>query len=195
MAGSSTADQAAFYFDLASPESYLVAERILRVLPGPCAWRPVLASELRGGIGFGAWRCAEEREIELSQFERAAARGDLQPVRWPAELPVDSEYALRAATYAAGIGRAVAFAQAAFRQIYAGGSDLSIPDNVLIAAAACEMHPKAVLTAVQLRSVHDALASATQEAATRGVTTVPAIWSAGTVHYGEAGLEAAAAAL
>ena len=145
MAGSSTADQATFYFDFASPESYLVAERILRVLRVPCAWCPVLASELRDGIGFGGWRCAEEREIELAQFELLAARQALQPVRWPAELPVDSEYAMRVATYAASIGRAVAFAQAAFRQIYAGGRDLSVPDNVLIAAAACEMHPKAVL--------------------------------------------------
>jgi 2-hydroxychromene-2-carboxylate isomerase len=102
---------------------------------------------------------------------------------------------MRAATYAAGIGRAVAFTQAAFRQIYAGGSDLSVPDNVLIAAAACEMHPKAVLKAVRLRSIHDSLMAATQEAAARGVTTVPAIWSAGAVHYGEAGLEAVAAAL
>jgi 2-hydroxychromene-2-carboxylate isomerase len=195
MAGSSTADQAAFYFDFASPESYLVAERILQVLPAPCAWRPVLASELRGGLGFGGWRCAEEREIELGQFELIAARQGLQPVRWPAELPIDSEYAMRVATYAASIGRAVAFAQAAFRQIYAGGRDLSVPDNVLIAAAACEMHPKAVLKAVGLRSVRDALASATQEAAGRGVTTVPAIWSAGTSHYGDEGLDAAATRL
>jgi 2-hydroxychromene-2-carboxylate isomerase len=57
------------------------------------------------------------------------------------------------------------------------------------------MHPAAVLKAVQLRSVGDALAAATQEAAARGVTTVPAIWTAGAVHYGDAGLDAAAAAL
>ena len=189
MAGSSTADQPAFYFDFASPQSYLVAERILRTLPVACQWRPVLASQLRGGIGFGAWRCAEEREIELAQFERTAAQGGLQPVRWPAELPLDSEYAMRVATYAASIGRAVAFSQAAFRQIYAGGSDLSVPDNVLIAAAACEMHPAAVLKAVELRSVREGLAAATQEAAARGVTTVPAIWAAGRVYYGDAGLE------
>ena len=49
---------------------------------------------------------------------------------------------MRAATYAKQIGRAVAFALAAFRQAYAGGRDLVEPDNVLIAAAACEMHPR-----------------------------------------------------
>ena len=113
-------------------------------------------------------------------------------MRWPAELPLDSAYAMRAATYAASIGRAVAFAQAAFRQVYAGGHDLSVPDNVLIAAAACEMHPSAVLKAVELRSVREALARATEEAVERGVASVPAIWSAGAVHHGVDGLEAAA---
>lgn len=192
MAGSSTADEPAFYFDLAVPECYLVAERILQVMPVPCRWRPVLASELRGGVGFGAWRCAEEREIELSDFERRAARQGLQPVRWPDELPLDSAFAMRVATYAASIGRGVAFALAAFRQIYAGGRDLSVPDNVLIAAAACEMHPAAVLKAAELRSVADALEGATAEAPARGVTSVPAIWTAAGVFTGAAGLDAVA---
>jgi 2-hydroxychromene-2-carboxylate isomerase len=204
MAGSSTADAgrpadpgpaAAFYFDFAVPECYLVAERILRTLPVACEWRPVLASELGAGAGFGAWRCAEEREIELAQFEREAARQGLQPVRWPADLPLESEYAMRVATYAASIGRAVAFSQAAFRQIYAGGRDLSIPDNVLIAAAACEMHPAAVLKAVELRSVYDALARTTAEAVERGVTQVPAIWTTAGVFVGTVRLDAAARSL
>jgi 2-hydroxychromene-2-carboxylate isomerase len=197
MAGSSTADTTpaapsqAFYFDLAVPECYLVAERILRVLPVVCEWRPVLASELGSGAGFGAWRCAEERDIELAQFERAAARQGLQPIRWPAELPVESEFAMRVATYAASIGRAVAFAQAAFRQIYAAGRDPGVPDNVLIAAAACEMHPAAVLKAAELRSVRDALARTTAEAVDRSVTELPTIWSPAGVYAGDRGLDSA----
>jgi 2-hydroxychromene-2-carboxylate isomerase len=194
-AGSSTADAPAFYFDFAVPECYLVAERILPTLPVACAWRPVLASELGSGVGFGAWRCAEEREIELAQFERDAARHGLQPVRWPEELPLESGVAMLVATYAASIGRAVAFTQAAFRQIYAAARDLSVLDNVLIAAAACEMHPTAVLKAVELRSVRDALDRVTAEAGTRGVTAVPAIWTAGGVYEGDAGLDAAATLL
>ena len=190
-AGSSTADAPAFYFDLAVPECYLVAERILRTIPVACEWRPVLASELGGGVGFGGWRCAEEREIELSHFERTAARHGLQPVRWPPDLPLDSTDAMVVATYAASIGRAVAFAQAAFRQIYAGGRDLSIFDNVLIAAAACEMHPRAVLKAVERRSARDALARATAEAAERGVSGLPAIWTTAGIFEGDVGLDEA----
>jgi 2-hydroxychromene-2-carboxylate isomerase len=195
MAGSSTASPA-FYFDLAVPECYLVAERILHTLPVACEWRPVLASGLGGAAGgFGAWRCAEEREIELERFERDSARHGLQPVRWPAELPLDSAFAMRVATYAASIGRAVAFAQAAFRQAYAAGRDLSVPDNVLIAASGCEMHPTAVLKAAGLQSVAAALDRATVEATDRGVTRLPAIWGPdGAVHDGAAGLDEAAQA-
>jgi len=194
MAGSST-DSPAFYFDLAVPECYLVAERILHTLPVACEWRPVLGCDLPGGLRFGAWRCAEERAIELERFEREAARHGLQPLRWPAELPIDSAFAMRVAMYASSIGRAVAFAQAAFRQAYAGGRDLSVPDNVLIAASACEMHPAAVLKAAGLRSVSGALERTTSEAAERGVTSLPAIYSDGAIHDGAAGLDCAARAL
>ena len=197
MAGSSTDSvRAAFYFDLAVPECHLVAERILHTLPVACEWRPVLATQLPGGgSGFGAWRCAQEREIELQRLEREAARHGLAPLRWPVQLPIDSAYAMRVATYAADIGRGVAFAQAAFRQAYAGGRDLSLPDNVLIAAAACEMHPAAVLKAAELRSVGEQLARTTAEAFDRGVSALPAIWTGAALFAGPESLGAAALAL
>jgi 2-hydroxychromene-2-carboxylate isomerase len=205
MAGSSTADLQvvrsgpvdagpAFYVDVAVPEAYLAAERILSLMPVPCEWIPVVDAELPGG-GWGAWRCAEERDIELSQFERTAAARGLQPVRWPAELPFDSSLALRAATYAKGAGKVVAFCLAAFRQAYAGGRDLSVEDNVAIVGAACEIHPRALLTGAATRSATTSLSRATGVARERGVRSVPAVWVAGEVFHGDAGLEGAAAAL
>ena len=183
-----------FYTDVAVPEAYLAAERILALMPVPCEWIPVVDSELPGG-GWGAWRCAEEREIELSQFERTAAARGLQPVRWPAELPFDSSLALRAATYAKGAGKVVAFSLAAFRQAYAGGRDLSVEDNVAIVGAACEIHPRALLTGAATRGTATSLARATALARERGVRSVPAVWVAGEVFHGDAELERAAAAL
>jgi 2-hydroxychromene-2-carboxylate isomerase len=82
---------------------------------------------------------------------------------------------MRVACYAQQIGRVVAFAQAAFRQAYAGGRSLEDPDNVLIAAAACEMHPAAVLRAADMRSVAAQLEATTARAASEGVERVPAI--------------------
>ena len=117
------------------------------------------------------------------------ARG-LQPVRWPAVFPFDSEAALRAATFAKTIGRAVAFALAAFRQAYAGGHDLADRDVVLIAASACEMHPRAVLAALDRDSVVGQLDEATALAVQRGVRDVPAVWlPGGTVHHGDEALD------
>jgi 2-hydroxychromene-2-carboxylate isomerase len=100
------------------------------------------------------------------------------------------------ATYARQIGRTVAFALAAFRQAYAGGRSLEVPDNVLIAAGACEMHPAAVLKAAETRLVRDALGQATASAAAWGVRDVPAVVVPGAgVFHGDAALERAAEAL
>jgi 2-hydroxychromene-2-carboxylate isomerase len=181
-----------FYFDLASPLAYLAAERVLHVLPGPAEWRPVLAAELTGAERFDAYRCEPERDVFRAEIERRARELDLQPLRWPEPFPFDSALAMRAATYAKSIGRAVPFAQAAFRQAFAGGRDLCQLDNVLIAAAACEMHPAAVTKGAALASVSDQLAEATRHARRENIRDVPAIVVDGHVHEGERSVEQAA---
>jgi 2-hydroxychromene-2-carboxylate isomerase len=192
MAGSSTAD-AAFYFDLASPLAYLAAERILHVLPGPVEWQPVLARDLPAAETFDTFRCREEEDVFRVNVARRASEFGLQPLRWPNPFPFDSTLAMRAATYAKSIGRTVPFAQAAFRQAFAGGRSLGEPDNVLIAAAACEMHPAAVLKGAELASVRAQLDAATAAAAQAGVSDVPAVRIGTHVFVGEESLRQAAA--
>jgi 2-hydroxychromene-2-carboxylate isomerase len=189
--GSSTAEPARprFLFDLASPSCWLVAERILQVMPVATEWVPVHLTE--GPVEGDAFRCATEEEIWRSEIERRARQLELQPVRWPAEVPFDSAFAMRAATYAKVTGRTVAFALAAFRQAWCGGRSLADEDSVLIAAAACELHPRAVLKGASLRSTRAALA-----AASAGVTAVPAVvLPGGEAFTGEDAPERAAAAL
>jgi 2-hydroxychromene-2-carboxylate isomerase len=99
---------------------------------------------------------------------------------------------MRAAVYAASIGRAVPFAQAAFRQAFAGGRSLAAPDNVVIAAAACEMHPAAVLKAADLRSTREQLRAATAAARACGVHEVPPVSVGEELFVGERALERAA---
>jgi 2-hydroxychromene-2-carboxylate isomerase len=148
-----------FYFDLASPECWLMAERVLTEVPQPCEWVPVRAAD-----PTPAFRCAEESDIWRLEFERRARAQGLQAVVWPPEVPFDSEFAMRAATYAKSGGKTVAFALAAFRQAYCAGKDLSVPENVMIAAAACEIHPRALLKATALRSIAEKLEQASAEA-------------------------------
>lgn len=188
----STAPDAAFYFDLASPLAYMAAERVLHVLPGPAEWQPVLARDLPAGETFEAFRCREEEDVFRVDVTRRARELGLQPLRWPAEFPFDSSLAMRAATYAKSIGRTVPFAQAAFRQAFAGGRSLGETDNVLIAAAACEMHPAAVQKGAELASVRAQLDSATTAAAAAGVSDVPAVRIGTRVFVGGDCLEQAA---
>jgi 2-hydroxychromene-2-carboxylate isomerase len=184
---------AKFYFDLSSPQAYLAAERILHVLPGPAEWQPVLARTLPGAQRFDAFRCAQERDIFREEIARRTRELGLQPLRWPDPFPFDSALAMRVATYAKSIGRAVPFAQAAFRQAFAGGRGLQEPENVLIAAAACEMHPAAVLAAAELRAVERQLSQSTTHAAQAGILDVPTVVVEDRLFAGERAIEKAAA--
>jgi 2-hydroxychromene-2-carboxylate isomerase len=171
-----------FYYDLASPACYVAAERINSALPVVPEWEPVLGAR----IG------AVDEDLDRERFARIALDEGLQPLRWPQRWPPDTATAMLAATYAKRVGRAVAFSLAAFRQAFAGGRDLGDENTVLIAAAACEMHPAAVLKAISLRSVVDALEQANQRALAAGVRSLPAIEVQGTAFDG---IDAAARAL
>jgi 2-hydroxychromene-2-carboxylate isomerase len=184
--------QPVLYFDLASPEAYIAAERAAEVLGVVPEWQPIQLAALPGAGELDAFRCPEERDIFRAELERLALARGLQPLRWPPGWPGDTVLAMRVATYAKSIGRVVAFSLAAFRQAFAAGRDLSDPDSVVIAAAACEMHPAAVLKAAETRGVAEALARATAAAAEAGVRGVPAVRVGDRVFHGDADLEAAA---
>lgn len=189
---------ATFYFDLGSPYAYLSAERISRLfteaeLEQP-EWQPVLLGGLFARFGRGSWAETERRAEGMAEVERRAAEYGLQPIRWPDPWPGDMLHAMRVATYAKSIGRTISFALAAFRQAFAGGRDLSVPDNVAIAAAACELHPNAIAKGAASRSVKDRLRAATDRAGDRGVTGVPAVVVGDEVFWGDDHLELAVAA-
>lgn len=173
-----------FYYDLGSPDCYLVAEQLGGALPAMPEWEPVLASEL---VGL--------EDIDREWIERQAARCGLQPLRWPARWPPDTRLAMLAATYAKQVGRGVAFSLAAFRQTFAGGRDLTDQGTVLIAAAACEMHPAALLKAIGMRSVQRALDRATARACGDGVQALPALRLGETLFTGGGLIEQAMDAL
>jgi 2-hydroxychromene-2-carboxylate isomerase len=171
-AGSSTAR---FYYDLASPEAYLVAERALHALGEVPEWIPVRDDGL-------AFRCAAEVDAYKEDVERRASALGLMALRWPDPFPAD--------TYAKAVGRGVAFSLAAFRQAFAAGRDLSDRDSVLIAAAACEMHPAAVVKGAELRSTREALRANTDRARADGVRELPAVVIRGEVLEGERAIPA-----
>jgi 2-hydroxychromene-2-carboxylate isomerase len=189
------ADQPIFYYDLGSPYAYLTAERIHRVLPVVPIWQPILLGGIWKQTGGRSWATTDGRDEGMAEVERRAGQYGLMPVRWPDGWPNNTLKAMRATVFAQQAGRAVAFSLAAFRQAFAGGKDLSEIDNVLISAAACELHPNAVLKGIELQSTKDRLRAVTQEAYERGVRGVPTVAVEGNLFWGDDRLEEAAEAL
>ena len=153
---------------------------------------PILLGGLFKRFGRDSWARGEGRH-GMREVERRASAYGLPPLSWPEPFPGNTLVAMRAATYAKEIGRAPSFSLAAFRQAFAAGRDLTEPDNVLLAAAAAEMHPRAVLSAIERDSVKRKLREATELAGDLGVRGVPAIVIGERVFWGDDRLEEAAA--
>jgi 2-hydroxychromene-2-carboxylate isomerase len=189
-----------FYYDFSSPYSYLAAERISGVFSEAGGeqpeWKPISFGFLLRETGKTPWSLQPGGpDLEdLAEIQRRAAERGLPEVRYAEGWP-DENYSLlplRAATYAKQSGRVVSFSLAAFRQNFAAGRDLSEIDNVLLAAAACELHPKAVLKGIESRQVKDQLKEATDEAVALGVTGVPTVAVGDELFWGDDRLEDAA---
>lgn len=191
-----------FYYDFSSPYSYLAAERIAGVFAEAGAeqpeWVPISFGHLLRAINRKPWSMPPEGPdaAHLEEIQKRAAERDLPEVVYSEGWPVDSYSILptRAATFAKQSGRVVSFSQAAFRQHFAGGKDLSDIDNVLVAAAACELHPKAVIKGVENASVKTQLKEATDAAIERGVIGIPTVAVGGELFWGDDRLEEAALA-
>jgi 2-hydroxychromene-2-carboxylate isomerase len=168
---------AQFFYDLASPDAYLAAERVVDVLGEVPEFVPV---RMGGAAGF---RCAEEEAIYRAEIERRAASYGVLPLKWPPSLDADTGWAMLVATFAKQTGRVVAFSLAAFRQAFAAGRDLGDRDTVLIAAAAAELHPAAVVRGAELRGTRERLDAATAAARAAGVRSVPAVVVDGAVFH------------
>ena len=108
---------ATFYYDLGSPYAYLAAERVNAVFTEAGAevpeWQPILLGGLFARFGRRSWADGPDREAGLREVERRASAYGLPPIAWPDPFPGNSLYAMRVATFAKEIGRAVSFSLAA----------------------------------------------------------------------------------
>lgn len=189
---------AVFFYDFYSPYSYLTAERINSELGVVPEWRPISFGHILRKAERIPWSFERDTDWEAhwDEIRRRGAERGLPEFRIPDGWPVES-YSIagaRAATFAKASGRAVAFSLALFRQIFAGGRTLD-EDTVLLAGAACELHPNAILKGLESRTVKDGLAKATDEAYELGVRGIPTIAVGDDLFWGDDQLEAAASAI
>jgi 2-hydroxychromene-2-carboxylate isomerase len=171
-----------FFFDLASPWTYLAAERVDRLFVG-VRWQPALDDALTE---------RPDDEVERKAAERRAAELRM-PLVWPDAWPAAGRSAMRVATMAAERGRGAAFVLAASRLAFCGGYDIDDPEILAEAAAAAGLGLDECLRAAgQLH--RDGFADrAALALLRRGANRLPALLVGRTLYCGEDRLGEAAA--
>lgn len=160
------------YFDLASPFTYLVAERVERRV-GAALWRPAtMPTPLPRG----------EEVLAQAQTRAAALR---MPLVWPERFPARVPTAMRVATYANEQGCCPAFAVAAGRLAFCGGFDLEDPDILAEAAAAAGLDVDAALAAAREPRRDHQIGMAGRAVAHAGGTLLPALQHERRLYCGE----------
>ena len=191
-----------FYYDFSSPYAYLAAERISGLFSEAGAeqpeWKPVSTAFIFRAANKVPWSLQPDgpRPEDLEEIARRAAERGLPEVKYVEGWP-DRSYSLaplRAAWYAKATGRVVSFSLAAFRQHFAAGRRLDDVDNILIAAAASELHPNAVSKGIESKQAKEALTEATEEAIALGAVGVPTVAIGEELFWGDDRLEDAAQA-
>ena len=117
-----------FFFDLASPWTYLAAERVDRRF-ADVRWQPAIGEALPGARELASQRRAAEQRADELQL----------PLVWPEAQPAAGRSAMRVAALAAEYGRSAEFVLAASRLAFCGGYDIDDPEILAEAAAAADL--------------------------------------------------------
>jgi 2-hydroxychromene-2-carboxylate isomerase len=173
-----------FFFDLASPFTYLAAERVERLL-GTVRWRPVAAEALHRGSPPAGPELRDDAERRASAL--------CMPLVWPDRFPAPASAAMRAAAYAAECGKGAPFTLAAARLAYCGGFDLVDPEVLAEAAAVAGIGLEECLRAAGDVSRDGPLEAAARGLLAAGADRLPAFGVAGRLICGEDRLTEAAA--
>ncbi|MDQ8046970.1 MAG: DsbA family protein, partial [Solirubrobacteraceae bacterium] len=161
-----------FYYDFASPESYLALERLAKTI---AAFAPELVPVRADELDPLPQPDPDARMAAIEAVAHADD-SDVLPVVWPADFPdLRTDDAITVATYAKSIGKVAVFSLSLFRQIYAAGNDPADRSTLYLAAAASEIHPRAVDQALTRERVSADADTATEAARAAGVTSVPAL--------------------
>jgi 2-hydroxychromene-2-carboxylate isomerase len=165
-----------FYFDLASPFTYLAVERIDRLFPG-ARWLPASGEALHRG---DPWSDSVARDAADRR-----ARALHIPLSWPDRPSEGARGAMRAASHAADCGSAAKFVIAASRLAFCGGFDLDDPEVLAEAAAAADLGLDGCLAAARDASRDGPIEEAGRTLLAAGADRLPAVRVANLVFAGE----------
>ncbi|MDX6680818.1 MAG: hypothetical protein QOG94_857 [Solirubrobacteraceae bacterium] len=173
-----------FYFDLASPYTYLAAERAERMF-ARLEWLPASSDALQ------CTTCL--REVDRVAVTRRADLLGL-PLVWPIEPPRRAIGAMRVASLAAERGLGAAFVLAASRLEYCGGYSIDDPEILAEAAAAAGIGLREMLRAAGDVSRDGPIEDAGRMLLAAGADRLPALRVGRRLFCGEERLSEAVAA-
>jgi 2-hydroxychromene-2-carboxylate isomerase len=184
-----TSARGEFFFDLACPFSYLVAERVERAFDR-VIWTPVTTAALtRRANG------SEPGALELLRSAAERRSRELRmPLVWPDRFPREVPSAMRAASLAAERGRGGAFMLAAGRLAFCGGFDLDDPEILAEAAAAAGLGLEDCLRAAGDGGRDGSMEAAGRRLLAAGADRLPALRVGRALFWGEQRVGEAAAA-
>ncbi len=155
----------AFFFDLASPYTYLAAERADRMF-SRLEWIPAASEALHCGTFAG--------DDERAAIGRRADMLGL-PIVWPVGPAAPVVGAMRVASLAAQRGVGAAFVLAASRLVFCGGFELDDPEILAEAAAAAGIDLGEMLHAAGDASRDGAIEDAGRKLLAAGADRLPAL--------------------
>src|SRR3954454_4941184 len=162
--------RAEFLFDLASPYTYLAAERVDRAFD-EVTWTPACSRTLRCAampVDFGD----VQETVDRAQERAAALR---LPLEWPERWPMPVPAAMRVAHHAAQQGRGGGFVLAATRLAFAGGFDLDDVEILTEAAAAAGLPLEDCMAAARETRRDGAIEAASRRLLGAGADRLPAL--------------------
>lgn len=180
--GGSLMPPATMYFDLASPFTYLAAERAERMFPG-LEWLPARARPLDVSAPATGLARADQRAAQLRL-----------PLIWPEDRADFAHGAMRVASLAAERGCAGGFVLAASRLTFCGGFDPDHPEMLAEAASIAGIGAAEALAAAGDTGRDEAIEDAGRMLLAAGATRLPALRVGQRLFCGEDRLHEAAAA-
>ncbi|MBI3185648.1 MAG: 2-hydroxychromene-2-carboxylate isomerase [Myxococcales bacterium] len=166
-----------FFYDFASPYSYLASTRVEEVARRAGAavrFRPFLLGGVFKATGnHPPGEVPAKARYLLVDLHRWAERYAV-PFRWPSTFPIPSLLALRSALVAEKHGKLVPFTHAVFRAIYEQDLDVARPEVVARIADGVGLAGEAV--ASEAERMREALKAQTQEAVDRGAFGAPSFF-------------------
>lgn len=165
-----------FFFDLASPFTYLAVERIDRAFPD-ARWVPASGEVLHRGDPWSdaAARAAADRRATALRI----------PLSWPDRPSEGARGAMRAAAHAADCDRTPAFVIAASRLAFCGGFDLDDPEVLAEAAAAAGLGLEGCLSAARDEGFDGRIEEDARTLLAAGADKLPVVRVSGRIFPGE----------